>query len=291
MRIKACVWLLLALVAAPAAAQTLTVEGVVSPAWVERGGGRVPLAAGMRLNDKDRVVTGPGSRLLLRLAEGSAVKLGENATLALDGLAQKQGGDSGRTVTAALDVVKGAFRFTTGIFDGPRAGRDVRIKIRTVNAGIRGTDLWGKSDDKRDLVCLIEGKISVAHAQTGEFTMADPLSFFVAPRDAKPLPVAPVDSKQLEEWAAETEIQPGSGALRRGGRISVDAAVAGDPAAARGARDKLRAAGFPAVMRTVKVADREQYRVRVQNFPTQGDAAVAVGKLKTLGFTEAAIAN
>src|SRR5262245_1841031 len=145
MKIKACVWMLLALAAAPAAAQTLTVEGVVSPAWVERGSERVPLAAGMRLSDKDRVVTGPGSRLLLRLAEGSAVKLGENATLALDGLAQKQGGDSRKLVTAALDVVKGAFRFTTGIFDGPPAGRDVRIKIRTVNAGIRGTDLWGKS--------------------------------------------------------------------------------------------------------------------------------------------------
>ncbi|HSB48795.1 MAG TPA: hypothetical protein VLD15_04705, partial [Burkholderiales bacterium] len=65
----------LALLGAPAAAQTLTVEGVVSPAWVERGGARLPLAVGMQLNDRDRVVTGSGSRALLRLAEGSAVKL------------------------------------------------------------------------------------------------------------------------------------------------------------------------------------------------------------------------
>ena len=289
MKMKACVWWLLALVAAPAAAQTLTVEGVVSPAWVERGGQRLPVAAGMRLDNKDRVVTGDGARLLLRLAEGSAVKLGENATLALDGLAQEKGGDSRRLVTAALDVVKGAFRFTTGIFESRPAGRDVKIRIRTVNAGIRGTDLWGKSDDKRDLVCLIEGKISVAHPQAGEFTMADPLSFFVAPRDAKPLPVAPVNPKQLEEWAAETEIQPGSGALRRGGRVSVDAAVSGDQAAARAHLDKLRAAGYPAVMRTVKVADRAEYRVRVQSFPTQRDAAAAVEKLKALGLTEAVV--
>ncbi|MGH8640405.1 MAG: hypothetical protein ACRET6_01775, partial [Burkholderiales bacterium] len=82
MRIKSSIFALLALLAAPAFAQTLTVEGVVSPAWVERGGARLPLAVGMRLNDKDRVVTGAGSRLLLRLAEGSAVKLGENATVA-----------------------------------------------------------------------------------------------------------------------------------------------------------------------------------------------------------------
>ena len=289
MKIKACVSLLLALVAAPAAAQTLTVEGVVSPAWVERGGKRLPVAAGMRLDNKDRVVTGDGARLLLRLAEGSAVKLGENATLALDGLAQEKGGDSRRLVTAALDVVKGAFRFTTGIFDSRPAGRDVRIRIRTVSAGIRGTDLWGKSDDKRDLVCLIEGKISVAHPQAGEFTMADPLSFFVAPRDAKPLPVAPVNPKQLEEWAAETEIAAGAGGARRGGKVHVDAAVSGDRARARAVHDKLRAAGYPAVMLPVKSAERVDYRVRVQNFPTQQDAAAVVEKLKTLGLADAVI--
>ena len=291
MRIKFGACALLALIAAPAAAQTLTVEGVVSPAWVERAGARLPVAVGMRLNDKDRVVTGAGSRLLLRMAEGSAVKLGENATVALDGLADTKGAGSKRFVTAALDVVRGAFRFTTGIFDNPPAGRDVKIKIRTVNAGIRGTDLWGKSDDTRDLVCLIEGKISVAHAQTGEFPMADPLSFFVAPRDKKPLAVAPVDPKQLAEWAAETEIHPGSGGARRGGRINVDAAVSTEQAAVRATQEKLRTAGYPAVMQTVKIEDRVRYRVRLQNFPTQQDAAAAVKKLKALGLAEAAIAK
>jgi hypothetical protein len=291
MRIKFGICALLALLAVPAVAQTLTVEGVVSPAWVERGGARLPLAVGMLLNDKDRVVTGAGSRLLLRMAEGSAVKLGENATVALDGLADRKSADSKRVVTAALDVVRGAFRFTTDIFDKRPAGRSVNIRIATVTAGIRGTDLWGKSDEKRDLVCLIEGKISVAHPETGEFAMSEPLSFFVAPRDKKPLPVARVNRKQLEEWAAETEIRPGSGGARRGGRVHVDAAVSADQATALATYDKLRAAGYPAVMRTAKIEDRVDYRVRVQNFPTQQDAAAAVEKLKALGLAEAAIAK
>jgi hypothetical protein len=291
MRIKSWGWALLAFFAVPALAQTLTVEGVVSPAWVERGGKRLPVAAGMRLNDKDRVVTGAGSRLLLRMAEGSAVKLGENATLALDGLTQRKGADSRRAVTAALDVVRGAFRFTTGIFDKRPASRSVDIRIATVTTGIRGTDLWGKSDEKRDLVCLIEGKISVTHPQAGEFTMAEPLSFFVAPRDAQPLPVAPVDPKQLALWAAETEIEAGAGRARRGGRVHVDAIVSPDQAAALAAYDRLRAAGYPAVMRPVKTAERVDYRVRVQNFPTQQDAAAAAGKLRALGFTEAAVSK
>jgi FecR-like protein/sporulation related protein len=291
MRIKFGACALLALLAGPAVAQTLMVEGVVSPAWVERGGARLPLAVGMRLSDKDRVVTGAGSRLLLRLAEGSAVKLGENATLALDGLAEKREPGAERFVAASLDVVRGAFRFTTGIFDRRKAGRNVKVRIATVSVGVRGTDLWGKSDEKRDWVVLLEGSIAVAHAQTGEFTMTEPLTVFVAPRDAQPLPVAPVDPKQLALWAAETEIAAGSGGARRGGRVHVDTAVSPDQAVALAAYDRLRAAGYPAVMRPVKTADRVDYRVRVQNFPTQQDAAAAVERLKALGLAEAAIAR
>jgi hypothetical protein len=279
----------LALLGAPAAAQTLTVEGVVSPAWVERGGARLPLAVGMQLNDRDRVVTGSGSRALLRLAEGSAVKLGENASLAVSGLADRAGTGAARLVTASLDVVRGAFRFTTGIFGRPAAGRDVRVRISTVTAGIRGTDLWGKSDERRDLVCLIEGTISVGHAQTGEFTMAEPLSFFVAPRNERPLPVAPVDPKQLNAWAAETEIQAGAGGARRGGRYFVTAGVAADQKSALAAYHKLRAAGYPAVVRPVKKDDGSiEYPVRIVNLATQQDAAATAEKLKALGMPDAA---
>jgi len=292
MRFGIGLMMFLGLASAAAAASTLTVEGVVSPAWVERGGARMPLAVGMQLNDRDRLVTGPGSRALLRMAEGSAVKLGENAALVVDNLADKLGANTARLVTASLDVVRGAFRFTTGILGKHAAGRDVKVRISTVTAGIRGTDLWGKSDDQRDLVCLIEGSISVSHAQTGEFTMAEPLSFFVAPRQGKPLPVAGVDPMQLKEWATETEIQAGSGGARRGGRYQVDASIAPDQKTALAAYDTLRAAGYPAVVRPVKKEDGSQeYRVRIQQMPTQQDAQATVEKIKTLGMTEAAVSK
>jgi hypothetical protein len=292
MRFRLVLTAFAALLAAPVFSATITVEGVVSPAWVERAGaGRVPLEVGMTLENTDKVHTGRNSRALLRIADGSAVKLGEDAVLGLDGLSDRKDERARRLVTASLDVVRGAFRFTTGIFDKRPSGRNVNIRVATVTTGIRGTDLWGKSDEKRDLVCLIEGRISVTHAQTGEFTMSEPLSFFVAPRDAKPLPVAPVDMKQLALWAAETEIAAGSGGARRGGRVHVDAVVSPDQAVALAAYDRLRAAGYPAVMRPLKSAERVDYRVRVQNFPTQQDAAVAVEKLKALGLTEATVSK
>jgi len=291
MRLGISLMMLLALATVPAAASTLTIEGVASPAWLERGGVRLPLAAGMRLADKDRVVTGPGARVLLRMAEGSAIKLGENVVLAVDDLADKRGPDVARLVTASLDVVRGAFRFTTDIFGKRKASRDVKFRISTITAGIRGTDVWGKSAEDRDIVCLIEGRIGVEHGGR-QFTMAEPLSFFIAPRKDKPLPVAPVDRKQLETWATETDIAPGSGGARRGGRYHVDASVAPDQKTALDAYDRLRAAGYPAVIRPAKKEDGgEEYRVRIQNLPTRQDARATAEKLKALGLAEAAVSR
>src|SRR2546421_1506971 len=79
---------------APCAAQPMAaaqpsavVEGVQMPAWLEREGKAVPLVPGMTLSAGDQLRTGAGSRLLIKLAEGSLVKLGENARLRLSELA------------------------------------------------------------------------------------------------------------------------------------------------------------------------------------------------------------
>src|SRR5687767_9585600 len=99
-----------------ASAPVLTVESVLSPAWVERANGRrEPLAVGMALANKEKVHTGDGGRALLKMADGSAVKLGESALLGVDDLVQKPGAKKGGVVGASLDVVRGAFRFTTGL--------------------------------------------------------------------------------------------------------------------------------------------------------------------------------
>lgn len=270
----------------PLAAQTLIVEGVISPAWVERGAKREPLTVGMRLNDKDRIHTGAGSRALLRMAEGSAVKVGENAVLAVDGLLEKKSADA-RLVAASLDVVRGAFRFTTGVFGKSSAQRDVKIRISAITAGIRGTDVWGKSEAERDIVCLIEGRISVGHGGR-EFMMQEPLSFFIAPRKEKPRPVAPVSKQQVDEWSEETEIREGSGAIRRGGRYRVELDATRDHNAAMRMQNKLREAGFPAEIETARDSyGGEEYRATIGNFPGMKDAQALVQKLQALGFADA----
>ncbi len=289
MKFKAGFTALLMLVATSvlaAARPNIVVEGAQMPAWVEHAGGaRDPLSIGMVLADKDRVYTGGGARALLRLADGSLIKLGENGILALDDLGQKKI-QLKDVVTASLNVVAGAFRFTTQALYKFRGERDVRVQIVTITAGIRGTDLWGKAEKSRDIVCLIEGKVEVVRDKDS-FTMDQPLSFYIAPRNEPSLPVAPVPKEQLEQWAQETEIGAGSGAIRMGGKWRVYLADANNQNEALAVYDRLRGAGYAAEIRPVKGDTGITYRVRISNLVTQKDAEVLAGSLKgKLGIAE-----
>src|SRR5882672_7148232 len=104
---------LLALIAASVAgaAPNVVVEAVQMPAWVERGGAKIPLTPGMELRELDQVRTGANSRLLLLTADGSWIKLGEKGSLAIDSAQMHKD----NVFQAALKVAEGAFRFTTDV--------------------------------------------------------------------------------------------------------------------------------------------------------------------------------
>jgi hypothetical protein len=277
----------LVVVAMPAyAASVLTVESVLSPAWIERANGRrEALTVGMELNNKEKVHTGDGGRALLRLAEGSAVKLGESGMVAVDNLVQKQDAKGG-VVGASLDVVRGAFRFTTGLLSKSNAQRDVRVKFNAVTAGIRGTDVWGKSEGDRDIVCLLEGRITVSHG-SAQFQMAEANSFYIAPRTGQAQPPSRVSAAQVKEWSDETEIEPRTGASRRGGALWVTVAVLADERTASALRDKLRDSGFPAVVSRAGQGAAIRSEVRIESISDAADAELLAERLRRLGFKEA----
>ncbi|MCK6405318.1 MAG: FecR family protein [Rhodocyclaceae bacterium] len=267
-----------------AASAKAVVEAVQSPAWVERGEQRLPLLPGQELKNRDRVVTGAEARVLLRLSEGSAVKLGENASLRIDALGVRDGG----TFTAALDVARGAFRFTTGVFNRFQSRRAVNVRIATVTAGIRGTDLWGKSDDERDLVCLIEGRITVLHEAAEPLPMSEPLTFYVAPKGGAPLPVAPVDRDQLTRWATETELRPEGATLQKSGRWAVHLGIEESEAGALALYDRARAAGYPVRIRPIASDGAYRYALQVPHLASRAAAeALAARVAQDLGIDQA----
>jgi len=251
------------------------VEAVQMPAWVERGGARYPLVPGMELKDQDQLKTGVGSRLLLRAADGSAIKLGETGALFLDGMRMR----GGNVFEAALKVAEGAFRFTTEVFAPFRGRRDVSIVIRTVTVGIRGTDLWGRSAADRQIVCLIDGRIDVTPPGESPIGMDQRLSFY-AREVGRSQPVAIVPPDQLREWAGETETQTGRGVSKRGGKWKLTASSGLTHNRALDLYRDLRNAGYPAEIIPAKAGDKRVYNVRLSNFETRKDAEFVASALK-----------
>jgi cell division septation protein DedD len=261
-----------------AAAPAAVVEGVQMPAWAERAvaGGirRIALAPGMELRGGDEVKTGAGSRVYLKLAEGSLIKLGENASLRLLELAPDRGG----FFRAALHVLEGAFRFTTDALAKERR-RDVSIRVATVTAGIRGTDLWGKSLAERQVVCLIEGRIEVGAEGEAPVTMDQPRQFYRREK-GQTEPVGFVEPAKLIEWAAETEIADGQGAVREGGKWRVTLASAATQAEALDVYGQLRTAGYAAEIHPAKAGSKRVYDVRISRLPTKADAEALAAQLR-----------
>jgi hypothetical protein len=260
-----------------AAQPAAVVEGVQMPAWVDRSEAgaqrRLPLAPGMALKPGDQVRTGGGSRLLIKLSEGSSVKLGENASLRIAELSPAK-----ELFKGALAVLEGAFRFTTDKLAKSRR-RDININVAQVTAGIRGTDLWGKSQRNREIVCLIEGKIEVGAPNDAPVTMDQPRQFYNRV-DGKAQPVALVDPKQLAIWAAETEIERGKGAARRGGRFSVELATVENQNDALRVYDQARDAGYAAEIAPSMQNDKRVYVVRIRHLPSKAEAEALAAQVK-----------
>lgn len=99
----------------------------------------------------------------------------------------------------------------TELFAGDklRTGKGARLILR-LNEG----------SDKKDIVCLIEGKIDVTGNNNLTLRLDQPLQFFQSTRNDPPEPVSFLDRKQLEIWARETDIEAGQG-VRTNGRWKI----------------------------------------------------------------------
>jgi len=256
--------------AAPAA----TVEAVQSPAWRDRGGVTVPLAPGMELKSGDVLRTGPGARAYLLLAEGSRVKLGEAARFTLHSRSLQPE----KVFRGALDILAGAFRFTTSKLK-KTLPRDVAIRVGTATIGIRGTDLWGRTNADGDLVALIEGRIEITRA--GQATdLGQPMTYYDAPI-GKAAEVKVLDPETFVKLTRQTEILPGDGVSRAKGKWRVSAGSAASEEAALELYDQVREAGFAARIRPSEVEGGGwRYEVRLGGFASAAEADVAAARLQ-----------
>ena len=266
------------------AAPSAVVEGLQMPAWVERGGKVQAARVGMGLQSRDVLRTGRDARVLVRLQEGSAVKLGADAELVLATLQPPASSTS--AFTSVLNVLKGAFRFTTSAL-GKTKRRNITARVATVTIGIRGTDVWGKAEPERDFVVLIEGEISIE--RDGErLTMSEPQTLFMAPAGQAALPVSPVDPDDLAGWAQETELQAGEGVISNSGNWRLNLASYRDSSYGSTRLAQLNEAGYAAELQSVEIDGQQWTRLAIEALASRADALTLKADLAaTFGFRSA----
>lgn len=150
--------LLVCVVTQPASAQLKAVGKVAilkgTGSRYTPGGSAQALQKGDRVYEGDRVVTGRKSLMSILFDDKTRFNLGPNAVFRVN---QVRSGEDGIFST---EVVRGAFRFVTGLI-AKRRPRSMRVKTGLVaTIGIRGTTVGGEVVGESATVVLLEAEDS-----------------------------------------------------------------------------------------------------------------------------------
>lgn len=104
---------------------------------------------------RDEIVkTSQDSVAKLVLTDSSNLSIGPNSTVKLDKFVAAGDSNYGK---ATINVLKGAFRFTTGHFDK----RAYEVKTGVATIGVRGTIYEGRAEPQRTILNVLEGAVRV----------------------------------------------------------------------------------------------------------------------------------
>ncbi len=144
------------------------------------------LASGAVVNRDETLVTFAGGRLEVRIADGTVLTLGENASLRVDSFVFSSSQPGNRLAL----FTEGAFRLITGQIN-KMAGAAVSVTTPVGVLAVRGTDFWGGPIDGTYGVLLLEGAITVRTAG-GEVVLDRPgLGTDIADAASAPGPIRP----------------------------------------------------------------------------------------------------
>ncbi len=266
-------------------AASMAVEAVQMPAWTGADSAREPLAPGDMVSRSQEVHTAAGAALVLRMPEGSIVRLGEKTQLSVQRLEVDTA--SGRTaVRSQLKLLEGFFRFATSSVAKAAGSREIEVSLRTATVGIRGTDFWSMTDAAHDAVCLFEGKVAVASQEQGEMSLEKPTAFWARFFERPMQPVGNATPDQLATFLNSTEIKPGRGIAIPDGVWRVVALRTSNSREALQLAGRLRAAGYPARLRG---AGSGTSLVVIEQLATQEDAQFVLDRIASVQGVQGAV--
>jgi hypothetical protein len=237
------------------------IEAVQYPAWLERAGQTLPLTPGTVLRPRDVILTGERAAAVMKLAEGSRVKLGENTRVILQ--------------RDELVVASGVFRFTAST----ARPLEVALRLSTVAIMSRGADLWGRGSDERAQVVLLGGRASVGAEGHGMVALERALDRYEMPRAGPPALGRALEG-QLEPWLREAEMSQDGPIARPEGRWRVLVGKFESAAHASELERNVHAAGFAAEVTGGR--ERSPYMVVVPGMADEAAARAAMSRLRAI---------
>ena len=110
------------------------------------------LQRGDAIFEGDHISTGDSARIAMRFNDNSRMDLGPGTETVIEEFANA---DSGRAPGFTTRILRGAFRFVSGLI-GKRRPRSVRVRVPVATIGIRGTHFAGEVDATYARVVLLE---------------------------------------------------------------------------------------------------------------------------------------
>lgn len=258
-------------------ARATFIEAVQMPVWLERGGDRQPVAPGDRVTTADELRTGAGAAVVMRLPEGSLVRLGEKSRLQVQSLAVDRN-DGRVAVRSELKLLDGFFRFATSAVAKAAGDRNINVTLRTATIGIRGTDFWSMTDAEHDAACIFQGRIDLATRDQGALVLDQPTAFWARFFQRPVQPVGNATPQQLATFLQSTELTPGRGIAFVDGEWRVLLLSTPDSRAALRAGGLVRAEGYPARV----TAAGGRHDVAIAGLASRADAEAVLARLAGL---------
>jgi len=259
----------------PAAADSLiALNSLNYPVWIERSQQIIPLAPGDELNEGDTIKTGDSGRAWLSMADGSVIKLGQDTRFLISQANYQQAPSQDQPLLdAALDVIKGAFRFTTSFFNPKRkTSHQVNLKVGAITLGLRGTDVWGRSSEGEDFVALIEGTIEVSSDGDSPRVLTEPLSLYRKLRGQPVDPPTTVELNTVQQLGAETELSEALGIATTAGLYDLVVMSLQDPTLVSVVMDRFNQAGYALQQANVVIDDQPYTRLYLKGLVSQDSA-------------------
>lgn len=267
----------------PAVEAYAYVTALQPPVWILHKGERTALGASAPILMDDALITGPGARLHLALADGSLLKLGENTALDIPQLQLRK--NVGKDVLAArFKLLRGTLRYTAQKGTASLT-HELKLEIGNgITAQVSDTDLWSSAGATEDRLILLEGKVTAESPGKPTAVLTQANSVYAIPRNKSARTSVTTTAQETQQLLPQTELDGSHPALQSNGLHRIVLATYIDETKARDRVKKYTQLGYPVELQNLSASGT--YRVILDGLASADDAtayaSLLVQKLKLM---------